>query len=144
MASRRDDATVAKIVQFPDLKPATRREVLGPEIGTQFDIGQRLFAYYGQGDVFDYGEWTARDMKVMFARDGMCAAVEQALTLPIRGADRSVQPAKGDKGEAALVHSVLMTPDSEGGMRTPVSELVGQITSAQGGRQITIQGKLNW
>jgi hypothetical protein len=119
------------VVQFPDLKPKTRRELMGEEIGTQFDMGQRLFAYYGEGDVFDYGEWGARDMKTMFSRDGICNAIELVLTLPIRQADFSIRPAKGDHGEADLASSVLMTPDQEGGMQTPIQMLVGQITSGQ-------------
>jgi hypothetical protein len=70
-------------------------------------------------------------MKVMFSRDGISAALAQALTLPIRQADRSITGGKGDSGEAKLANSVLMTPDSEGGMKTPMSELIGQVTSAQ-------------
>jgi hypothetical protein len=116
---------------FPDLKPAQRRDLLGSEIGTQFDIGQRLFAYYGAGDVFDYGEWGARDMKAMFRRDGICSAIEMVLTLPIREADYSIEPGRGDKGEAEFARSVIMTPDTDNGMQTPVADLVGQITSAQ-------------
>lgn len=126
------------VVEFPDLAPegskprgGSRRSLMGPEIGTQFDWGQRLFAYYGEGDVFDYGEWSSRDMKTMFSRDGVANAVRLVLTLPIREADYSIQPAKGDQGEAEFINSVLMTPDTEGGMRTPISELVGQVTSAQ-------------
>ena len=119
------------VVRFPDLKPGDRKALLGEEIGTQFDVGQRLFAYYGEGDVFDYGEWTARDMKAMFKRDGQCSAIEMVLTLPIREADYTIEPAKGDQGEAEFVHSVLMTPDTEGGMHTTPHELVGQVTSAQ-------------
>lgn len=41
------------LVQFPDLKKSTKNKLLAAELGTQFDIGQRLFAYYGAGDVFD-------------------------------------------------------------------------------------------
>jgi hypothetical protein len=70
-------------------------------------------------------------MKTMLSRNGMCAAIEQVLTLPIRGAPYTIEPAKGDKGEAEFVQSVMMTPDHDGGMKTPISELVGQITSAQ-------------
>jgi hypothetical protein len=125
------DPNTAKVVAFPDLKKSDRRDLLGAEIGTQFDFGQRLFAYYGDGDVFDYGEWSSRDMKTMFSRDGTCSAVELVLTLPIRGARRSVQPAKGDKGECDFVNSVLMTADTDGGMETPIGDVVGQITSAQ-------------
>ena len=51
MTTRRPDT--AQIMPFPDLRPQQRRELLQDEIGTQFDIGQRLFAYYGSGDVFD-------------------------------------------------------------------------------------------
>jgi hypothetical protein len=61
----------------------------------------------------------------------MAAAIEQVLTLPIRGAPRTIEPAAGDKGEAEFVQSVLMTPDQAGGMATPISELVGQITAGQ-------------
>jgi hypothetical protein len=129
MAAR--DPQTAQVLAFPDLKPATRREILGKELGTQFDMSNRLFAYFGDGDVFDYGEWTSRDMKGMFRRDGICQAIESVLTLPIREADYTIEPAKGDQGEAELAHSVIMTPDAFGGMQTPVSELVGQITSAQ-------------
>jgi hypothetical protein len=70
-------------------------------------------------------------MKTMFSRNGMAAAIEQVLTLPIRGAPYTIEPTKGDKGEAEFVNSVLMTSDESGGMKTPISELVGQITSAQ-------------
>ena len=79
----------------------------------------------------DYGEATARDYEghVVPKRDG--AAIEQVLTLPIRGAPYTIEPAKGDKGEAEFVQSVLMTPDQDGGMATPISELVGQITAGQ-------------
>jgi hypothetical protein len=125
------DSKQGQVLAFPDLKPKTRREFLQDELGTQFDIGQRLFAYYGEGDVFDYGEYTSRDMKAMFSRDGICSAVELVLTLPIREADYSIEPTKGDKGEADFARSVLLTPDMEGGMKTPIQQLVGQITSGQ-------------
>jgi len=120
-----------QLVQFPDLKPKTRRELLGNELGTQFDIGERLFSFFGGGDVFDYGDWTAREMKDMFRRDGICSAIEMVLTLPIREADYFINPAKGDNGEAEFANSVLMTPDIDGGMITPIQQFVGQVTSAQ-------------
>ena len=46
------DTTSAKIIDFPDLPPkgsrsfGGKRALMGPEIGTSFDMGQRLFAYY--------------------------------------------------------------------------------------------------
>jgi hypothetical protein len=42
---------LAKVLSLPDIK-TTKSQLLGKEIGTQFDWGQRLFAYYGDGDVF--------------------------------------------------------------------------------------------
>jgi hypothetical protein len=42
----------ANVIAFPDLPPkgsrgtGGKRSLMGPEIGTQFDLGQRLFAYY--------------------------------------------------------------------------------------------------
>jgi hypothetical protein len=67
----------------------------------------------------------------MFSRNGTASALELVLTLPIREADFSIEPGKNDSGECDFVRSVLMTPDTSGGMSTPISELVGQITSAQ-------------
>jgi hypothetical protein len=67
----------------------------------------------------------------MFSRNGTAQALELVLTLPIREADFSIEPGKGDKGECDFIRSVLMTPDTEGGMRTPMTELLGQITSGQ-------------
>ena len=52
------DSRNAKIIDFPDLPPkgsrsyGGKRALMGPELGTGFDLGQRLFAYYGEGDVF--------------------------------------------------------------------------------------------
>jgi hypothetical protein len=67
----------------------------------------------------------------MFSRNGTASALELVLTLPIREADFSIEPGKGDKGECDFVRGVLMTPDTEGGMKTPMTELIGQITSGQ-------------
>jgi hypothetical protein len=45
------DTRTAKIIEFPDLPPKGSRgggkgSLMSPELGTSFDIGQRLFAYY--------------------------------------------------------------------------------------------------
>jgi len=67
----------------------------------------------------------------MFSRNGTASALEMVLTLPIREADFSIEPGKGDKGECDLARSVLLTPDSEGGMSTPWTSVMGQITAGQ-------------
>jgi hypothetical protein len=121
----------AKIVAFPDLKPAARRQVMGGELGTQFDYQTRMFSTYGDGSVLDYGQWTSRDMATMLERDGQAAALEAVLTLPIRQAARAIEPSKDDAGEAELCHSVLFAPHTSGGMKTPLQDVIGQVTSAQ-------------
>lgn len=125
------DSQTARIVAFPDLKPATRRQLLGAEAGSQFDITDRMFAYFGDGSVFDYGEWSARDVSTMLVRDGQAAALESVLTLPLRQADYAITPAKGDKGEAEFAREVLMEPATAGGMKIPLGVIIGQMTSAQ-------------
>jgi hypothetical protein len=67
----------------------------------------------------------------MFSRNGTASALELVLTLPIREADFSIEPGKGDVGECDFIRSVLLTPDSEGGMSTPWTSVMGQITAAQ-------------
>lgn len=43
---------MSNVVAFPDLPPrgsrgtGGKRSLMGPELGTAFDYGQRLFAYY--------------------------------------------------------------------------------------------------
>jgi hypothetical protein len=125
------DPQTARIVRFPDLKPATRRQILGSELGSQWDVQDRMYSFYSDGAVFDYSEWTSRDMAVMLQRDGQAAAVEAVLTLPIRQASRAIEKGKGDSGEAEFVRSVLMAPETSGGMKTPLQDVIGQITSAQ-------------
>ena len=70
-------------------------------------------------------------MKAMFTRDGICSAIEAALTLPIREADFSINGSKGDKGEAEFVQATLLGDDPIDGMRTSNTDLIGQITSGQ-------------
>jgi hypothetical protein len=125
------DSSSAKVVAFPDLAPKTRRQILSGELGTQFDaFGDRLFAYF-DGSVLDVGEFTARDLSVMLQKDGQAAAIEAVLTLPIRQASRAIEKGANDNGEADFVRSVLMAPATAGGMKTPLQDVIGQLTSAQ-------------
>jgi hypothetical protein len=125
------DSQTARVLAFPDLKAATRRDLLRSEIGTEFDQQSRMFGLYGGGGVFDYGQWNSRDMATMLTRDGQAAALEAVLTLPIRQASRAVEPGKHDSGEADLCHSVLFAPHTAGGMKTPLQDVIGQVTAAQ-------------
>jgi hypothetical protein len=121
----------AKVVKFPDLQPGKKRQLLAPEQGTQFDSMDRMFASWNGGSVLDVGEYTARDLEVMLTRDGQAAAIEAVITLPIRQASRAIEKTKGDSGEADFCRSVLEAPHTAGGMKTPLQDVVGQLTSAQ-------------
>jgi hypothetical protein len=121
----------ARVVRFPDLSPKTRKQLLQGETGTQFDLGDRLFPSWQDGDVLDWGTWDARSMDQMLRRDGQAAALESVLTLPIRQATRAIEPGKDDNGEAEFVRSVLVEPATAGGMQTPLQDVIGQLTSAQ-------------
>jgi hypothetical protein len=124
-------ADTAEVIHLPDLTPKKRNQLLLGELGTQFDIHDRQFAYFGNGDVLDYGDWTSRDMTVMLERDGTAASLESVLTLPLRQANYAVQPSKGDHGEAEFVRQALMDPAESGGMKIPFGVIIGQMTSAQ-------------
>lgn len=107
------------------------KALLGNEIGTQFDVRDGQFSYWGDGTVFQYDTWQTSDMKTMLTRDGQAAALESVLTLPIRQCPWNIMPAKNDKGEAEFVRSILMQPYSSGGMKTPMQMVIGQATAAQ-------------
>lgn len=85
----------------------------------------------------DYETWatawekpTARKLTDMLDRDGKAHALEQVLTLPLRWAPWSIEPAEGDAGEADFVNEVLTTPPQDGGMSTPMEHVIAQATSA--------------
>ena len=124
-------AEPAKVVAFPNLKPGARRAIMGGEIGSSWDAGERMFAAYSDNAVLDYGTYNARDYEVMLRKDGQAAAIEAVLTLPIRQASRAIEGTKRDKGEAEFARSVLMEPHTGGGMKTPLQDVIGQLTSAQ-------------
>lgn len=72
------------------LKPAKRKALVGPALGSAFDPYDRLFPSYGHGGVFDYGHTESRDLHEMLTRDGKARSIEQVLTLPLRGADHEI------------------------------------------------------
>jgi hypothetical protein len=121
---------VAKLA-YADINPKNAKKLIGAEIGSQWDVRDRMFSYFGDGEVFDISSWSEADMKQMILRDGQAAALEAVLTLPIRQCPWSILPTHGDKGEAEFVRSVLMQPSMSGGMRTPMQTVIGQATAAQ-------------
>lgn len=125
---RRDDKGG---LSFPELSRSQQKMLLGPEIGTEFDIYTRMFATFSGGDVFEVGEWAARDMDTMLRRDGDARMVEQALTLPIRQANYHFEPQKGDTGELELIQSHFNEPFESGGVRESWHQIIGQMAGAR-------------
>lgn len=109
--------------------------LLGPEIGTGFD---ELFPQYETPDgknVFDYGDFESREIQEAIDRDGKVGALEQVLCLPLRMLAWTVEPADGDSGEAELIRQILETPANHGGMSTPMTDVIGQMTAAIANRK---------
>ena len=97
-------------VQLPKLTSKQKKELLGAEIGTAFDMYTRMFAAFSGGDVFEIGEWRVRDLDSMLSRDGTAKALEQVLTLPMRSAAFSFQAADEDTGELDLIMEHFASP----------------------------------
>jgi hypothetical protein len=117
-------------VQLPDMSKRQKKSLLGGEIGTAFDMYTRMFASFGGGDVFEIGEWRARDMDLMLRRDGVGRQVEQALTLPVRQTTFSLEGQKGDTGQLDLVEQQLYTPAESDGFQPGMRLIVGQMSGA--------------
>lgn len=89
------------------LTPGERQRLLAEAAGTPFDPFERLFASFDGGTAFAYTEDTAADYRAMLKREGKASALEQILTLPIRGADWKITPEEDDSGQAELVQACL-------------------------------------
>lgn len=118
-------------LRLPELSKADRKVLLGGEIGTAFDMYTRMFAAFSGGDVFEIGEWHARDLETMIRRDGDARMIEQALTLPVRSTHYHFEGQKGDTGELDLVESIFHTTPEQGGLQNPWNTLLGQMSGAR-------------
>lgn len=71
-----------------------------------------------------------RRVDEMLRRDGRGAAVEAAVTLPVRQATPKIEPSEDDAGQAEFVEEALLSPPEDGGMQTPLTTFVGQVANA--------------
>jgi len=101
------------------------------ERGTMIDMtnGDLVFDEFNDGAVFDYGSPTPEEFDKMLGCDGNARKLEQILTLPIRAATWSIEYEDGNEDVIAFVREALSRPMTEGGMRTPMNDVVGQMTS---------------
>jgi hypothetical protein len=89
-----------------------------------------MFVAFRDGDVFETGEWRARDLDEMLRRDGDAVMLENALTLPIRSATYNLTEAKGDTGEREEIESQLFAPPEAGGTDPDIQTIIGQMAGA--------------
>lgn len=69
-------------------------------------------------------------VKQVLGSDGRGRSVEAALTLPIRQATPKIEASEDDEGQAEFIEAALMDPVEAGGMRTPMTTVIGQIAGA--------------
>lgn len=99
------------------------------ERGTAIDH-DRVFTDFDSGRIFEPRDVTPRKLDRMLKSDGKARSIEQALTLPLRGAPHSIQPAAGDSGEAEWLRDALTKPANADGMSTPLELVIAQAISA--------------
>jgi hypothetical protein len=90
----------------------------------------RLFEWYEEGLIFLRGPIEDYEIEAMLRYDGKCRAVEQALTLPVRGARWQINPGPGDNGERDFAEQLLTLPGDMGGMVTPFEIVIAQAAMA--------------
>lgn len=72
----------------------------------------------------------ATNIAEMLRRDAVAAEVFEALTLPILGADWSINTPPADRGQAELVRNNVMRPGVEGGMAVDFDTVMAQMVAA--------------
>lgn len=108
----------------------------GPQEGEQGTLNPNGIGYgdsiWGAYDAYSQGQGspTEKQLQAMLNRDGKAEALEAVLTLPLRWAPTSIEPHKDDTGEAEFVEQALTTPPWDGGMSTPLEQIVAQMASA--------------
>jgi hypothetical protein len=129
------ESQILDLASFFDEKPTSMAQAPSGqdyptgESGSGWDR-ERLFAFYEDGLIFEEGPIETANIEDMLRRDGKARALEQALTLPVRGANWSIQPGKDDKGELEFVTDALTRAPESGGMDVPIEVVIGQMTSA--------------
>lgn len=100
------------------------------EQGSSFGYGESLFFGWDNNVVLDYGDWQARDMQPFLSKDYKGKQILNVLKLPISSAERSIKPAKGDRGEYEWLQSCWDADALNGGCQTSLDYIVDQAISA--------------
>jgi hypothetical protein len=122
-----------------ELDRAEAERILDEESGTLFNwLEFPLFLELEKNRVTEYPDraWV-REVEEMLKTDGQAAGVEQALTMPLRQANLTIEKPEKDKSGriTEAVEDCLFRPATEGGMTTPFDLVVGQMTFAAATRR---------
>lgn len=98
--------------------------------GSVFEWGEGMFMDPESGVWWDRNEFAARDMNEALRVDARLKVLEFALGEPIRRATWRLKPQDGDTGEAERTEEQLRRKRWEGGMLTPIQQVLGQMTTA--------------
>jgi len=98
--------------------------------GSTFEWGEGMFLDPESGVWWDRNEFAARDMNEAIRVDARLKVLEYALGEPIRRATWKLKPHDQDSGEAEQTEEQLRRKRWEGGMLTPIQQVLGQMTTA--------------
>lgn len=98
--------------------------------GTGFTRWQAMWQTWDDGRVMDVEEWESNDLNNMLKRYAQARTVENVLTLPLNQLKPKITPAMGDRGECAWLKEWLGRPWNQGGMATPLDQILRLMTSA--------------
>lgn len=116
------------------LDRADAERMIDEERGTLFNwLEFPQFLQLEKGRVTEYPDraWV-NDIMEMLKTDGQAAGVEQALTMPLRQANLTIEKPEKDRGGkiTEAVEDALFRPATEGGMTTSFELVVAQMTFA--------------
>lgn len=97
---------------------------LTAELGVWGEVFQKLY----EGETEDFDNYSIEDYVRMQQNDGDVASIVQLITLPIvRGFGEDaeiIEDQNGDKGEVEFIRENLLRPYYQGGMTTPLKDVV--------------------
>lgn len=125
---------VAASPELPELSQELVARAEDLERGTSFDwtenhLWSELFDDRSLLVSMPERTWV-RDVERMLGQGGQPASVEQALALPLRQANLTIETPKDDKGQAEFVRNVLYSSGQQRGMRPDLAQIVAQMTYA--------------
>ena len=110
----------------------------------QGETGSLVASAQGGWGLFDSPDIPAApavwQLEQMLRSDGKGRLLEQALTLPLRGAKVTIEPPQtGEQGQTDWCREHLLRAPNAGGMRTPLSDVIGLMASATWQRRATFE-----